>query len=104
MPVPASIRRGRPEARAAWISCAMRICWGRDSKDGRTRARGPVAPRIRATSAPTSIHPRHEAPQLLETLFNLGGVGGLRRDREVALEIGHRLGDQGEPEVDQPPV
>src|SRR2546426_2353333 len=106
MPVPASIKRCRPEARAAATSSAMRACCGRASNAGRTLASGPVEPKRAATSARTaaSVHPRHETLQLLEPLLDLRCVGRLGSEEKVVLQVGHRLGEQGEAEMDHAAV
>src|SRR2546422_8802985 len=80
----------------------MRACCGRASNAGRTLASGPEEPKRAATSACTaaSVHPRHEAPQFLEPLLDLRGVGSLGGDLEVTLEGRHGLGEQGEAEMD----
>src|SRR3989442_15997609 len=105
MPVPASIKRCRPEARDAATSWAMRACCGRASNAGRTLASGPEEPKRAATSACTaaSVHPRHEAPQFLQPLLDLRCVRSLGGDLEVALEVRHGLGEQGEAEMDPSP-
>src|SRR5947199_2207900 len=84
----------------------MRACCGRGSNAGRTRASGPEGPNIPATSSVTvaSVHPRHEALQLREPLFDLGCVGRPGNEVEVALEVGHRLCEQGEAEMDRAAV
>src|SRR5262245_47465681 len=88
----------------------MRSCCGRGSKEGRAWRSGPPAPRRAPTSAGggvtrgASVVRRDEELHLAQTLPDLRRILRGGGETQVLLEIRDRLGEQGEAEVDQPPV
>src|SRR6267143_1768990 len=111
MPVPASIRRWRPEDRAAATSCAIRTCCGRGSKEGRALASAPPGANSPATSgvigrlrSPASVHALGETSELGQALLDLRGVGRIRGEAQIAIEVRGRLREQGQAVVDQAAV